>query len=201
MILVSQKLHWQDKAVDVGCNPTASPHMNKVILRISFIIHAFALLSCGNMGQAGANKYDSNVSRTTGKDSLQPANKRATFKWETPEKLTVFAFLERVEIDNQNKDSLMFMTMTDDFPKNWIKASQIDTLINLVNSKQRCLCFVNPLSSYIPFEDSADLGGYAIELIKAYKNRKTVSFGLNSCPKTNERDAQTLIEWWSKQMK
>ncbi|CAN5544684.1 hypothetical protein BH10BAC2_BH10BAC2_37860 [soil metagenome] len=89
--------------------------------------------------------------------------------------------------------------MYDDFPDFWVNANDIDTLITLVESKQKCYCFLNPLSSHIPFGDSADLGGYVIRIIKAYKENRRLSFGLYSCPKTNEKDAEELIKWWASQ--
>ena len=68
----------------------------------------------------------------------------------------------------------------------------------LVKSKDKCNCFVSPLSSTIPFSDSADLGGYAIEFIKSFKENRKVDFGLYSCPKTNDTVADKLIQWWER---
>ena len=41
------------------------------------------------------------------------------------------------------------------------------------------------------------MGGYATWLIKAYKDKKKVSFGLNACPKVDKADADKLTKWWS----
>ena len=120
--------------------------------------------------------------------------------WVSPKNLTPCSFLELVKQKGNVNDRLGVYDMTDDFPNNWIKHSDIDTLITLVNSKASCNCFLNPFSSYIPHE-KADLGGYAIKLIKFYKENKKVSFGLYSCPTTNEKEANELIKWWSEQKK
>ena len=88
--------------------------------------------------------------------------------------------------------------MTDEFEENWVKRTDIDSLLKLTKSKLKCDCFLNPLSSYIP-SDSADLGGYAIALIKSYKDKKRMSFGLYSCPKTSDKEAEELITWWTHQ--
>jgi len=112
--------------------------------------------------------------------------------------MTVLSFLQQVMATNE-KNEFNFTVIDDSFRNNWIRSSDIDTLIKLVNSKQKCLCFVSPYSSYLPFKDSADLGGYAIALIESYKEKQKVRFGLYACPKTNKNDADELIKWWSKQ--
>jgi hypothetical protein len=114
--------------------------------------------------------------------------------WLTPESMTPLQFLATIK----QKDSsvpLGVLTMLDSFPEDWAKKKDIDTLIKLVNSREKCYCFLNPLSSHIP-NDSADLGGYAIQLIESYKGKKKLSFGLYACPKTNKIQADKLVSWW-----
>ena len=106
--------------------------------------------------------------------------------------------METMKIKDNQVNKLAVVTMEDSFPKNWLTKSDIDILIKLVNSKEKCNCFLNPLSSYISTNDHAELGGYAICLINAYKEKRNVSFGLNACPKTNKVDANELIQWWTK---
>ena len=90
------------------------------------------------------------------------------------------------------------VTMLDSFPKNWVKKEDIDTLIKLVNSREKCRCFLNPLSSHIPF-DSAEIGGYAARLIESYKEKKKLSFGLYACPKVDWIEADKLVNWWTQE--
>lgn len=115
--------------------------------------------------------------------------------WLTPESMTPLEFLGTMK-QGDNYDPLEVVVMLDSFPKNWIKKKDIDNLSKPVNSREKCLCFLNPLSSYIP-KDSADLGGYAMKLIESYKQKKKLSFGLYACPKTTKIEAEELINWWS----
>jgi hypothetical protein len=88
--------------------------------------------------------------------------------------------------------------MVDDFPVEWVKESDIDTLIRLVTSTKKCNCFVNPLSSYIPTNQNADIGGYAIIFINSFREKSKVSLGLYSCPKTNKKSVEEINKWWTK---
>jgi hypothetical protein len=55
---------------------------------------------------------------------------------------------------------------------------------------------VDPISSYIPFDSVAEVGGYAIQWIKAFKRKKKYSFSQYTCPKVNIKEADSLIRWW-----
>jgi len=133
-----------------------------------------------------------------GKDSnpvSTPAHTSAPHvSWLTPESMTPLEFLQTMKQD-AGYSPLEPVTMLDSFPKNWIKKKDIDTLIKLVNSREKCHCFLNPFSSYIP-NDSADLGGYVTQLIKSYKEKKKLTFGLYACPKTDKIKADKLVNWW-----
>ncbi|MBS1600624.1 MAG: hypothetical protein JST75_20535 [Bacteroidetes bacterium] len=122
-----------------------------------------------------------------------------TTMWLTPKGVNVSTFLQKVNNAKHHESEVNILVMTNDFFDTWVKPSDIDKLIRLVKSKVKCDCFVSPLSSTIPFKDSADLGGYAIAFIKAYKEKKKVNFGLYACPKTNNKDADELIKWWTQQ--
>jgi len=122
-----------------------------------------------------------------------------TTMWLKPKDMTASTFLQRVNNAKHHKADFNILIMTNDFLDTWVKASNIDTLIKLVKSKEKCSCFVSPLSFTIPFKDSADLGEYAIAFIKAYKQKEKVNFGLYACPKTNDKDAEELIKWWTQQ--
>jgi hypothetical protein len=89
------------------------------------------------------------------------------------------------------------MTMVDEFPVDWVKREHIDTLITMLDSKDSCGCFLNPLSSYIP-NGFAEKGAYAAIFIKSYKDNQAVSFGLYACPKIDEKLNKELIDWWKK---
>lgn len=95
------------------------------------------------------------------------------------------------------KDTLRIgMTMIDEFPIDWVKKEHIEPLFSLLESKEVCGCFLNPLSSYIPTDDFAEKGGYAGIFIKSFMENKKVNLGLYSCPKVDEELNEKLKKWW-----
>jgi hypothetical protein len=95
------------------------------------------------------------------------------------------------------RENFNFITISNNFPKNWVTKKDVDSLMKLISSKDKCKCVVNPLSSYLPTHDSANLGGYAILLVKSFKEKKKVDIGLHSCPITSNKDVAELKEWWN----
>ena len=161
------------------------------ILSISVLL----TLTCASFsfGQDSLRNKKSNT-------SLNDTSVNRESYWLTPQKMTPLSFLERMKIKGKRINNLAVVTMEDSFPNNWLTKNDIDTLIKLVNSKEKCNCFINPLSSYIP-SDNANVGGYAIRFIEAYKEKRKVSFGLYACPKVDKVEANKLIQWWTGQSK
>ena len=99
---------------------------------------------------------------------------------------------------SQNRNALNLFETQNDFPKDWVKIGDIDSLVSIIDSKEKCNCYFNPFSSYIP-KDSAQVSGFAIEFIKAFKENKKVDLGLYNCPKVDEKEAEELKVWWENQ--
>ena len=119
-----------------------------------------------------------------------------TILWLTPNEFTPISFLNAV-IKQNDKDTLInVITMVDEFPVDWVKQSDIDTLITLITSTKKCNCFLNPLSSYIPTNKNADIGGYAIIFINSFRQKSKINLGLYSCPKTDKKSAEIINKWW-----
>jgi len=163
-------------------------------MKYSALILAIVLFN--SCGQNRKTYIDS-----TKNDTIQPdikANLPDSATWLISKKMTVSAFLELVRLKSDNHRELNIFIMKDDFDTGWVKRSDLDTLIKLVQLKNKCSCFLEPVSSFIP-TNSADIGGYAIKLIKSYRDNKKLRFGLFSCPKTNDKEAKELIKWWASQ--
>lgn len=107
--------------------------------------------------------------------------------------MSVHDFLKAVKIDDSSDFNVI--TMEKEFTKDWIKEAEIDTLMTLITSREKCKCILNPMSSHIPIGDSADLGGYTIEILKAYRQNRSFQFKLWACPKTNEKEVNELTTW------
>lgn len=116
--------------------------------------------------------------------------------WDSIKNYTVFSLLERLSLKNGDSNQLNIIELSVwQMPRDWVKPADIDSLMKLVKLKSRCKCLVDPLSSRIPTDDYADLGGFAIFFLKNYRENGQ-SFGLYQCPKTNEKEADELLKWW-----
>lgn len=95
----------------------------------------------------------------------------------------------------KKKNKLGVTIVENDFPEDWVKKEDIDYLITIVDSKKKCNCYISPRTRSIP-RDQAQLGGFALEFIKAFKEERSVDLGLYNCPKMNEKEAEELKAWW-----
>jgi hypothetical protein len=105
-----------------------------------------------------------------------------------------------------NKCDTLFSTLNifGDFPENWIKESDIDSLFKIINSKQKCSCMLNPIVEYsfkIPDDTCAEKGGFASQFIKTYRDKKQYRFGLFSCPRVDINLNLELTNWWKTEQK
>jgi hypothetical protein len=123
---------------------------------------------------------------------------KPTYSFDKPENYNPISFIEGVSKTlKTEKDTLRIgMIMMDQFPIDWVKEKHIEYLISILESKEVCGCFINPLSSYLPLDDFAEKGGYAGIFIKAYKEKQKVELGLYSCPKVDKKLNAELRKWW-----
>lgn len=115
-----------------------------------------------------------------------------------PANLTPFTFIDLASKNYQRDSSLNVITMFNDFPADWIKESYIDSLILLLESKEKCSCFLNPYSSFLPVNEYAEIGGFAMKFVEAYKKGQKIDLGRYQCPKADQQKVQELQDWWIK---
>jgi hypothetical protein len=163
----------------------------------SLIILLF--IACGQDKPAKVENTIDTIQITKQIDTLQYNSD--TFHWLTPKEFTPSSFLNAV-IDKNDKDTIInVITMEDDFPVDWVKHSDIDTLVKLITSTKKCKCFLNPLSSYIPTNKNADIGGYAIIFINSFRQKSKINLGLYSCPTTDQKSVEEITKWWTEYKK
>jgi hypothetical protein len=148
--------------------------MKKILIILSFLF----LASCK---KNNPNKEDIKYSDLY-KDYLKP------------ESINCFMLLDSLKMYEERKNLNAFI-IANQFPKNWVKLDDVKKLILLIESKEKCKCLVDPLSSYIP-KQNADIGGYAILFINSFKNKSKIDIGLYSCPETNKNDIEEIQKWW-----
>ena len=159
-----------------------------------YFLTFFLFVACG---QNESKKTNDNLSAINSVDTLQTNSD--SIQWLTPKQFTPKSFISALELHNHRQhDIVNVMTMYNDFPSDWVKPSDIDTLIKLISSTKKCECFLNPISSNIPTQDEyAEIGGYAIIFINAYRQKIKVDLGLYNCPKTDKKSAEEIIKWWA----
>lgn len=116
--------------------------------------------------------------------------------WLTPHEITPISFLNSVVLQNDKDTFINVITLVDEFPVDWVKPSDLDSLISLIASTKKCNCIINPLSSYIPTNMNADIGGYALLFINSFRQKSKIDFGQYSCPKTDEQSVEAINKWW-----
>lgn len=175
--------------------------MTKKNISIICLVLATIMASCEQRDEqhkiktAASNEASGN-NKDVAKFLNTNANGSVNAPWLSPRNMTPFSFLEIMKKGN----NLGAVTMENDFPTNWVGKEDVASLIRLIDSKKKCSCFVNPLSSRIPSGD-ANVGGYAIAFLTAYKEGRKVDFGLYACPETYKQEVDALLVWWAAQEK
>lgn len=78
--------------------------------------------------------------------------KNQYYKSLSPKDLNPKSFISLFK-EKYNKDSkLNFITLTGDFPKNWVKPNDIQYLMSIMYSKEKCCGYMNVFSSFISSE-------------------------------------------------
>ncbi|WP_245681393.1 hypothetical protein [Arcticibacter eurypsychrophilus] len=155
-----------------------------------------SLVTCSHIGFIKANGKSTNHLVRFQIDDFSVIKKDSSFLL-IPKQFTPLSFIKALTITNEVKHyTIHVTTMTDDFPDDWVKYSDLDSLMDLIGSTRKCNCFLNPLSSNIPTSDNADVGGYAIIFINSFRQKKRVSLGLYNCAKTNKESVDDILKWW-----
>ena len=94
-----------------------------------------------------------------------------------------------------NKTAFNTVTMSGEFPDNWVKTNDIEYLISIMHSKEKCCGYTNIFSSSVSSQD-AEVGGFAIIFLNSYMNKTKINLGLNNYPKTNEESIRKIENWY-----
>ncbi|WP_394776228.1 hypothetical protein [Flavobacterium sp.] len=123
---------------------------------------------------------------------------KENLKFSYPKDLDPKSFIN-LFIKKYNRDSkLNFVTMSGDFPENWVKPNDIQYLIRIMRSKQKCCGYMNTFSSFISSENG-EVGGYAIIFLNSYISKTKINMGLNCNPKTDKESVRKIESWYQKQ--
>ena len=116
-----------------------------------------------------------------------------------PSDFTPLTFIKTFSTYNNSYPWDNYITISGiEFPDDWVKRADIDTLLTLIESTQKCKCVVSVLSSNIPDDNATNIGGYAIKFINSYRNKSKYKFGTYDCPKTDAKSVEEINRWWAK---
>lgn len=126
--------------------------------------------------------------------------KNKYFKSLSPKDLDAKSFI-KLFTERYKKDSTFnFVTMSGDFPDNWVKPNEVSYLVSIMRSKKKCCGYMNVFSSSL-LNDNGEVGGFAIIFLNSYISKTKINLGSNSNPKTDEESARKIESWYQNNLK
>ncbi len=110
------------------------------------------------------------------------------------------SFIKLFTESYNSKNSLNTITMTGAFPENWVKHDDVEYLISIMDSKEKCCGYMDFFSSHISNE-SGEVGGFAIIFLNSYISKTKINLGLNSNPKTDFESVKKIENWYKNSFK
>ncbi|GIQ56915.1 hypothetical protein Flavo103_00510 [Flavobacterium collinsii] len=100
--------------------------------------------------------------------------------------------------EKYNPDSILnTVTLSGDFPENWVKPNDVAYLISIMRSKEKCCGYTNIFSSTLS-DDHGEIGGFAIIFLNSYISNTKINLGLNCNPKVDEESVIKIEKWFKK---
>ncbi|UTN04280.1 hypothetical protein L0669_23515 [Flavobacterium bizetiae] len=120
--------------------------------------------------------------------------KKEYYKKLSPKDLDPKSFIELFK-ERYNKTPINSISMVGDFPENWVKSNDVEYLMSIMNSREKCCGYMNVFSSFISNEN-AEVGGFAIIFLNSYISNTKINLGLNCNPKTDEESVKKIENWY-----
>lgn len=168
--------------------------MKKIILSLILV---FILLVGGYLFyDFKINKTENNGFTTLNFKDLGSFTEKGNFKIIHAKDLDPKSFIT-LFIEKYKEDSpLNFVTMIGDFPDDWVKPKDVQYLISIMHSKEKCCGYMNFFSSTI-LDENTEIGGFAIIFLNSYITQTKINLGLNSNPKTNKEAIKKIEKWYN----
>ena len=120
--------------------------------------------------------------------------KKEYYKNLSPKDLDPKSFIELFK-ERYNKTPINSISMVGDFPENWVKSNDVEYLMSIMNSREKCCGYMNVFSSFISNEN-AEVGGFAIIFLNSYISNTKINLGLNCNPKTDKESVKKIENWY-----
>ncbi|MDR6760529.1 hypothetical protein J2Y38_000708 [Flavobacterium sp. 2755] len=123
------------------------------------------------------------------------SNVKKNHKTLSPKDLDPKSFILLFKEKYNKKSPLNFVSMLGDFPENWVQPKDVEYLISVMNSKEKCCGYMNLFSSTLLTED-AEVGGFAIIFLNSYISHTKIDLGSNSNPKVDKESIKKIEDWY-----
>ena len=117
-----------------------------------------------------------------------------------PKDLNAKSFIKLFTEKYVENKKLNIITLSGEFPENWVKDDDVEYLMSLIKSKKKCCSYINIYSSFITTEQ-AEVGGFAIIFMNSFIENKKINLGLTNSPKTDTKAVERIESWYKNRKK
>ena len=166
--------------------------MRKIILSTIIV---FILLTGGYLF------YDFKINHTEMDNlkftSIEDLIQKKYSKTLAPKDLNPKSFITIFREKYNNDSKFNFVKLYGEFPENWVKPNDIQYLISILYSNEKCCGYMNIFSSTITNEHG-EVGGFAIIFLNSYISKTKINLGSNCNPKTDLASIRKIETWYQK---
>jgi hypothetical protein len=113
-------------------------------------------------------------------------------------KLSLSEYIDILKIKDPCPNGEYRLTTFGNIGDKWITDSDIENLINLIDSEDPTYCIIQMMSSNLPTPtDYSTLGGQIMDILDAYRLKKQYPYFLSSCSKNDEKRKTEILNWWN----
>lgn len=114
--------------------------------------------------------------------------------------ISVMEFVEMLKIKDPIPNGIYRMGTLGQADRNWITKSDVEKMINLIDSQDKTYCITQIISSQMAgLTDYSTLGGQIMNLIDSYRLKKRYPYFLTECTKNDENRKKEILDWWEKE--
>jgi hypothetical protein len=111
--------------------------------------------------------------------------------------ITVKEFVDTLSIKHSKPNTIYILVTGNKAKVGWIKESDVDFLVELIDSKAPAYCVMQVISSQLPINEESTIGGQVMNLIDSYRFNKEYPFFLTDCSKNDEYRKQEILNWYN----
>ena len=115
--------------------------------------------------------------------------------------INVRQLLAALVIESKSENDLNVLSTVGKAEPDWLDKDDLEFLVSLIESPQKCNCINRVISSYIPDSKNMTVGNQAISIIEAYRNQEAFPNELVICRLYNREKVVEIKKWWEEYRK